>query len=209
MKSSFPVSTCARRAALWATLGLRGALPLGGAALAALTLAAPVLAAPANPDKYVLGSGDVLSITVQGYDEFNQSGVTIPPDGTVTLAHYGTLRLSGKTRLQVQGDLAAALRRTEKLRRPVVAVAITSFRSGIAGRVVLSGDAPKTGSIELREGQRLSDLLANSGLSDRLGEKSATLLRGNQSIALNLLGAANAPRGAADIALRPGGRDHR
>ena len=186
-------------------LGL-GALPAGALALGVLSVAAPiqtVRAAP-NTDKYVLGPGDVLRVVVQGYSEFNQDSVTVPPDGTVTLPHFGTIKISGKTRLQLQGQLAGALKKNEGMRRPLVAVAITTFRSGILGNVVLSGDVPRPGSIELREGQRLSDVLANAGLQERLDEKSATLLRGGKATKLNLQSAMRAPRGAFDVALRPG-----
>ncbi len=194
-------------------LGLRmgGALPArpllaGALAASALSLAAPLplaLAAP-NPDKYVLGAGDVLRVSVQGYSEFDQTEIIIPPDGTVTLPNYGTLRLNGKTRLQVQKEMTAALKRNVKMRRPVVAVAITSFRSGVIGSVVLSGDVPKPGNVELREGQRLSDVLANAGVQTRLEEKKATLLRAGKATSLDLQRAVSAPRGAADLTLRAG-----
>ena len=188
-----------------------GALPArpllaGALAASALSLVAPsplALAAP-NPDKYVLGAGDVLRVSVQGYSEFDQTEIIIPPDGTVTLPNYGTLRLNGKTRLQVQKEMTAALKRNVKMRRPVVAVAITSFRSGVIGSVVLSGDVPKPGNVELREGQRLSDVLANAGVQTRLEGKKATLLRAGKATSLDLQRAVSAPRGAADVALRAG-----
>ncbi len=215
--SSPSVSTSARRyfAGLvgGVALGLRacGALPArpllaGALAAGALSLAAPsplALAAP-NTDKYVLGPGDVLRVSVQGYSEFDQDGIIIPPDGVVTLPNYGTLRLSGKTRVQVQNEMTAALKKNVKMRRPIVAVAITTFRSDIIGTVVLSGDVPKPGGVELREGQRLSDLLANAGLQTRLEEKKATLLRAGKPIALDLQRAVSAPRSAADLRLRAG-----
>lgn len=193
-------------------LGLRAsaALPsrplLAGALIvAALSpLLSPLALAAPNPDKYVLGPGDVLSVAVQGYSEFDQGSIIIPPDGTVTLPNYGTLRLSGKTRVQVQTEMTAALKKNVKLRRPIVAVAITTFRTGVTGSVVLSGDVPKPGSVELREGQRLSDLLANAGLQTRLEEKKGTLLRGGKAIPLNLQSVVKSPRGPADLALRPG-----
>ena len=179
---------------------LAGALVAG--ALSPLTL--PLALAAPNLDKYVLGPGDVLSVTVQNYAEFDQNSIIIPPDGVVTLPNYGTLRLTGKTRAQVQSEMTAALKKNAKMRRPVVAVAITTFRSGVMGNVVLSGDVPKPGSVELREGGRLSDLLANAGLQTRLEEKRGTLLRAGQSIALDLQSAVRQPRGPADLALRPG-----
>ena len=189
-------------------LGLRASAalpqrPVLSSALVVVALSPLALAAP-NPDKYVLGPGDVLSVAVQNYAEFNQNSIIIPPDGTVTLPNYGTLRLTGKTRAQVQSEMTAALKRNAKMRRPIVAVAITAFRPKVLGSVVLSGDVPKPGSVELREGQRLSELLANAGLQTRLEEKRATLRRGGTATALDLQRAVSAPRGAADLVLRPG-----
>ena len=184
-------------------LSLRASALLGITFSSLSPLAAPALAAP-NPDKYVLGPGDVLSVVVQNYAEFNQASILIPPDGTVTLPNYGTLRLSGKTRAQVQSELTAALKKNAKMRRPIVAVAITTFRTKVLGSLVLSGDVPKPGSVELREGQRLSELLANADLQTRLEEKKATLRRGGTVTTLDLQRAVSAPRGAADLILRPG-----
>lgn len=156
-------------------------------------------------ESYILGSGDGLRVMVSGYPEFNQESVVIPPDGTVTLPDFGTLRLSGKTRLGVQRELSTLLRRRTGLRNPIVAVSITQFRSSVIGSVILSGDVPRSGNFDIREGQRLSDLLAVAGLQSRLEERRATLIRrGSGIIALNLKAAAATPRGAFDIALRPG-----
>ena len=193
-------------------LGLRAGASVSGRPLLAgalvagalVPVASPLALAAPNADKYVLGPGDVLSVTVQDYAEFSQAGIIIPPDGVVTLPNYGTLRLSGKTRAQVQNEMTAALKKNVKMRRPIVAVAITTFRSNVLGNVVLSGDVPKPGSVELRAGQRLSDLLANAGLQTRLEEKKATLLRAGKSIPLDLQSVVKSPRGAADLALRPG-----
>jgi polysaccharide export outer membrane protein len=179
--------------------------------------AARIEAAPANNvrpkmgvnaasrgESYVLGKGDAISVTVSGYPEFNQTSVVIPPDGTLTLPEFGTLRIAGKTRLGVQRELATILRRKVGMRNPAVAVTITGFRPVPVGRVVLAGDVPRPGSFDIRVGQRLSVLLADAGLQSRLEERRATLIRSSGAIPLNLKAAATAPRSAADIVLRPG-----
>ena len=158
---------------------------------------------PATTSKYVLGAGDTLNIVVAGHAEFNQT-LTIPPDGTVTLARLGTVRLSGKTRLQVQNELSALVITRARIRQPQVAVSITGLKPIPVERVVLSGDVPRAGSFDISKGQRLSVLLANVGLQDRLEERRATLTRGAKTSALDLKAAANTPRGVADIQLRGG-----
>ncbi|RYX82723.1 hypothetical protein EON83_18060 [bacterium] len=155
-------------------------------------------------DKYLLGPGDVLSVTVAGFPEFSENSITIPPDGVVSLPRLGTIRLTGRTRASVQAEIRQKLIAQVRLRSPQVAVAITSFRTGIVGNVVLAGDVPRGGNFSVREGERLSDLLAEAGLSERLEELRATLVRGNARFALDLTGAASRPGSTADIRLRAG-----
>lgn len=191
-----------------------------GAALLSMSAAqvlAPVQAAPApsarassgarsgsRGESYVLGPGDALRITVSGYSQFNQEGVVIPPDGTVTLPDFGTLKLTGKTRLGVQRELATRLRRSVGMRNPIIAVSITNFRSSTVGQVILAGDVPRSGPFGIHERHRLSELLAEAGLGSRLEEREAMLTRRGGNRTLNLRAAARSPRGAADIVLLPG-----
>jgi len=185
---------------LGGAFGLAGALFLSGPTLS-LAQAAPPTARTSSG--YILGAGDALSIVVAGQPDFNQS-LTVPPDGVVTLARLGTLKLSGKTRLQVQNELTVLLIKRARIRQPQIAVTITGVRPIPVERVVLSGDVPRAGSFDISKRQRLSVLLANVGLQDRLEERRATLTRGATTSTLNLKAAANTPRGAADIELRNG-----
>ena len=184
--------------------------------LLAIALTAPVLAPTAHAqksgaaafprsEKYLLGPGDVLRITVAGNAEFTQDSVTVPPDGVISIARIGSIRFTGRTRASVQNEISDRLVRRVRLRNPQVAVALVTPRSGIVGNVVVSGpDIPRSGSFELREGGRLSGLLADIGLSDRLEERRATLVRGQARIALDLRGAATRPGSPADVRLRAG-----
>ncbi|BCM90915.1 hypothetical protein IAD21_02778 [Abditibacteriota bacterium] len=155
-------------------------------------------------ENYLLGPGDVLSVTVAGFPEFSQDAITIPPDGVVSLARLGSIRMNGRTRASVQSEIRQKLVARVRLRNPQVAVAITSFRSNIVGSVVLAGDVPRGGNFPVREGERLSDLLAEAGLSERLEERRATLIRGNARLALDLSAAASRPGSIADIGLHAG-----
>jgi len=158
----------------------------------------------ARAEGYVLGPGDVLRVVVAGFPEFSQDTLTVPPDGSVSLARLGTIRLSGRTRASVQAELREKLVARVRLRNPQVAVTLLTARSGIVGNVVLAGDVPRGGNFELREGERLSSLLAEAGLNERLEEKRATLARGSATIALDLHSAASHPGTAADVRLRAG-----
>ncbi|MDB5244081.1 MAG: ClpX, ATPase regulatory subunit [Spirosoma sp.] len=155
-------------------------------------------------ENYLLGPGDVLSVTVAGFPEFSQERITVPPDGVISLPTLGSVRMTGRTRAAVQADIRQKLIQRARLRNPQVAVAIVAVRPDVVGSVVLAGDVPRGGSFPIREGERLSDLLAEAGLSERLEERRATLVRGSTRLALDLSSAASRPGSAADVRLRAG-----
>jgi len=164
-------------------------------------------ALPARGANYLLGPGDVLALTVAGYPEYNQPIIAVPPDGLISLPTFGTLRVGGRTPLAVQNELRALLIQKVRMRNPQLALSITTFRPPaplFVGRVILAGDVPKPGSYNIRPRQRVSDLLAEAGVNERLEEKSATLVRGDQTIPLDLFGAAKTPGSASDVTLKPG-----
>lgn len=164
-------------------------------------------ALPARGANYLLGPGDVLSLAVTGYPEYNQPSISIPPDGLISLPAFGTIRVSGRTALSVQNELRAILIQRVRMRNPQLALSITTFRPPaptFVGRVILAGDVPKPGSFDIRPRERVSALLAEAGVNERLEEKSATLVRGNTTMALDLFGAAKTPGSAGDIPLKPG-----
>jgi protein involved in polysaccharide export with SLBB domain len=148
----------------------------------------------------------VFRISVKDYPEFDQSNVIVPPDGTVSLPFYGTLRVGGQTVAQVQAVVRSRLRR--ELRNPGVAVSITQFRPAaplVIGRVYLVGAGAAQGTVEIRKGFRLTEVLsAAGGLSGRMEEMRATLTRaGSAPINLNLQNAIARPGSAANILVRP------
>ena len=153
---------------------------------------------------YILGPGDVLRISVAGFPEFSQDTLTIPPDGGVDIARLGTIRLSGRTRAAIQDEVRQKLIARVRLRNPQVAVTLLTVRSGVVGNVVMGGDVARGGNFALRENERLSSLLAEAGVSDRLEEKRASLARDGAIIPLDLRAAATRPGSASDVRLRAG-----
>ncbi len=157
----------------------------------------------ARAASYLLGARDAIRVTVKDYPEFNVDNVVIPPDGVVSMPFYGTVRVGGKTTAQVEATLRTILLR--ELREPRVSVTITQFRDPTIGRVYLLGAVAAPGPIDIREGFRLTEVLAAiGGLGGRLEEKKATLTRAGQApIALNLAAALAQPNSAANVHLRP------
>ncbi len=168
--------------------------------------AAPVRAQGSSRGaNYRLGPGDVLRFEVAGFPEFNQPSIAIPPDGVVNFPRLGTVRLNGRTTLDVQNQLRGLLISRARLRNPSETLNIITFRPAPSlGQVTLIGDVPRAGGFKLRSKQHLSDLLAEAGLGERLEEKSAILVRGGRRMQLDLRRAALYPASGADILLRSG-----
>ncbi len=134
----------------------------------------------ANGD-YVIGTDDILLVTVWGSKDLDQS-VTVRPDGKISFPLAGEVKAAGLTVPQ----LTAAL--TEKLsvsvKNPSVAVMvkeIKSYRVYLVGRVAKPGVHPIQAGTPLLQALTLAGgVLPDASLS------SAYVIRGNEKIPINL-----------------------
>jgi polysaccharide export outer membrane protein len=100
---------------------------------------APAPAAPTVPVDYVIGPGDVLSISVWKNEALSRV-VPVRPDGKISLPLLQDIHAAGLTAMQLRDKIAAAL--VEFLPNPEVAVTLTevnSFRVSVLGEVVKPG----------------------------------------------------------------------
>ena len=173
-----------------------GALPILGApakpAPSAQGSRSTAIATP--PSSYRLGPGDVLRITAEEYPQFSNDNVVILSDGSISLPVYGRLQVGGKTVPQVQAELRKRL--AKRLIDPRVTVIIVRPREVKPNYIYVLGDAVKSpGSVVIREGYRLTEVLAAvGGVVGRLNEVKAILTRRGQSaVAINLHEAVSRP----------------
>gem|GEM_PF-7055908 len=163
---------------------------------------------PDQVKNYVLGSGDKLRIAVENHPEYDQDNVIVPPDGLIVLPVFGTLQVEGKTRAQVQTALTKKI--GTRLRSPHVTVSIMALRPASSGYVFVIGDVQAPGTIDIRNGYRISNLLARVGgvRNGRIDDTEATLARskGKQKIQIpvDLFKASTSPKSAADTVLQSG-----
>lgn len=125
------------------------------------TLTATALAQPVP--EYRLGPGDVLDVTVWGYDEFrpnnnNTLGVPVRPDGKISFPLAGEIRAEGMT----PGELAEALatKLGEYIAYPRVTVNVLKFRTI---RVYVMGEVTKPGLYELDLHHNVLDAIGAAG----------------------------------------------
>ncbi len=128
---------------------------------------------PAKAEDYQIGSGDVLSITVYGYDEL-KTKVRVAETGSIEFPLIGTVQVGGiKT--------SAAARKIEELLadgyivKPQVQIYIEEFKSK---KVAALGPFNKPGLVELSGPTTLLELISKAGgLNNKDAGETITVTR--------------------------------
>jgi polysaccharide export outer membrane protein len=162
-----------------------------------------------------IGVGDVVVVTIfeaasgglfsgeAGTLGTASKSVSLPPQpvarsGAISVPYVGEVAASGRTPVEVQGAIAAALR--DKAIEPQVIVTVTK---GASAFVTLTGDVGQPGLVELNlSGDRLLDLVASAGGSRAPAYDSfVRLTRDGRSVTVPLSKIVSEPR--QNIYLRP------
>jgi polysaccharide biosynthesis/export protein len=127
---------------------------------AAQNAAAPVTQntiRPAMTDSYVIGSSDVITVTV--FKEPTLSGgLLVRPDGMISMPLLGDIRAAGKTPMQLASEISAKLQKY--IQDPNVTVVLGQMNSK---KVYLMGEIGKTGPVEMTPGMTLLEAIATAG----------------------------------------------
>jgi polysaccharide export outer membrane protein len=153
----------------------------GLTALLLLTIALPVAhtqepAAPV-PGLYQVGPGDILEVTVYGYDDLNQT-VVVQPDGTFPFPLVGRVEAEDLTVSELQQSLERQLA-SGFVRNPHVAVVVKEYRSK---RVFVVGEVTRPGPYPLAGKTTIVELLALAGpLTANAGTEIVVVRPGSQA----------------------------
>ncbi len=107
--------------------------------------------------RYTLRAGDVLDLEYRYTPELNQT-VTVLPDGYVNLNVVGDVRISDLTVTQAHDLIVRKLQ--EKLNDPELNLILREFQQPY---VVVAGEVPKPGKIDLREDTTAMQAILLSG----------------------------------------------
>ena len=121
----------------------------------------------AGAGDYCLGPGDLVSISVFGWDAMKDQQVRVSATGGISLPMLGTIPASGKTEGQLRDDLEHRLR-NGYMRDPHVSVFVQRFQSQ---QVSVTGAVARPGLYSLtRESRTIYDLLSQAGgLTEQAG----------------------------------------
>jgi polysaccharide export outer membrane protein len=126
--------------------------------LSALALLLGLSSPGAAQNDYVVGSQDVLTVTVFGEAELSGK-YTVEQDGTFTFPQLGRVKAGGLTLRALEQDLKTKLA-DGYLRNPQVAVAIENYRSQ---RILVLGEVRSPGEYQLTGEMTLLAALARAG----------------------------------------------
>ena len=161
--------------------------------------------APAKDYSYIIGAGDVVSITVSRNPELSMS-VPVRPDGKISTPLVDELVAQGKNSIELARDIEKAL--SKYVRDPVVTVIVTSFVGPYSEQVRVVGQAAKPQALPFKDRMTLLDvMIAVGGLTDFAAGNSATILRtaeGNKQYSVRLKDLIKGGDITANVEMRPG-----
>ena len=141
---------------------------------------------PVWSEGYRLGSGDVLAITVWGYDDLQVKDIAVRPDGRIAFPLVGELEVQGRSAGEVTADLTGSLK--QYIINPQVSVNIAKYRTT---RVYVLGEVAKPGVYELDKHAALLDALGMAGgYTKYAAKKEVVIIRnraGDKPVTINLL----------------------
>ena len=137
----------------------------------------------ASPD-YTLDYGDVLSISVWGFDDLQAKDLPVSPDGRISFPLAGELNVQNLTTTQLTAKLTTSL--SQYVKNPIVTVNLTKVRTT---RVYVLGEVPKPGMFELTKDHTLLDAIGMSGYTAYAAKRKVSVVRRGErasSLTVNL-----------------------
>lgn len=132
-----------------------------------------VLALPAAAMDYLLGSGDLVHITVYDHPEL-QLEARIDEQGRIDFPLVGSVVVAGKSASTAQRLIADGLGNGGFIKQPQVNLIVKQYRSK---QVSVLGQVNKPGKYPLETTSTVSDLLAQAGGVSLEGADELTLIR--------------------------------
>jgi len=108
--------------------------------------------------RYKIAPGDSFDITFELSPEFNQAGVSVQPDGFVTLHGIGDVHVQGQTVPELTDTLRQAY--SKILNDPIISIALKDFQKPY---FIADGQVGRPGKYELRSDTTLTEAIAMAG----------------------------------------------
>ena len=121
---------------------------------------------------YKLASGDIIRINVFGEPDLSFDEIRLTDAGTFSYPFVGEMRARGKTAVELEADLTAALR-GDFLVDPRVSISVLEYRE-----FFISGEVKEPGGYKYQPGLNLRRAIALAGgLTERASVNRITVVR--------------------------------
>ena len=142
-----------------------------------LSFLASVILPTAQAADYQLDYGDVLTISVWGFDELKADNLPISPDGKLSFPLAGEMDVKNLTTSQLTAKLTTSL--SQYVKNPIVTVNLMKVRTT---RVYVLGEVPKPGMFELTKDHTLLDAIGMSGYTAYAAKKKVSIIRRGEKV---------------------------
>jgi polysaccharide biosynthesis/export protein len=138
------------------------------------------LAAPVDPNTYIIGSEDVLAVRVWRENDLSV-GVVVRPDGKITIPLAGDVQAAGLTPTQLAAKITEAY--SKFLNRPEVSVSVQQVQSR---RYFITGKVTRPGAVPLVTPTTVLDAITMAGgLQDFAKKSKIVIMRGKERLKFN------------------------
>ena len=127
-------------------------------------------------DQYVIGAGDSLSVFVYRNPDLSEPGVSVRPDGRISVPLIEDITASGKTPTQLAREIEGRLKKY--VQDPNVTVIVRSFVGPSDRQIKVIGEATEPAAIPYRDHMTLLDvMIATKGLTKYAAGNRAEIIR--------------------------------
>lgn len=125
-----------------------------------------------SSEKYLLGPGDVIKVTVYGHEDMTLE-TQISNDGTINFPMVGTVNVQDKTFPQVEAMIGERLKNGGYILDPQVNILIEEYKSQ---RISVIGEVNHPGRYAMDGKTTLIDMIANAGGVSPMGGDTVVLI---------------------------------
>ncbi len=127
-------------------------------------------------DQYVIGSGDSLSVFVYRNPDLSEGGVSVRPDGRISVPLIEDITAAGKTPTQLAREIEGRLKKY--IQDPNVTVIVRGFVGPFDRQIRVIGEATEPAAIPYRDHMTLLDvMIATKGLTKYAAGNRAEIVR--------------------------------
>lgn len=135
---------------------------------------------PVSAQNYQLAPGDVLEISVWGYEDLQIKEIPVRPDGKIAFPLVGEVQAGGLSPTELSQTITDSL--SNYVKNPIVTVNIFKYRTT---RVYVLGEVAKPGMYELEKRHNLLDAVGIAGAYTKYAAKKKVYVIRKEQEAVN------------------------